>query len=549
MPATTSKEARRPQYNKRGVSVDTVKMYLSEMGEEKLLTRQEEIELSIRIEKAEFVMLAAMVKCPFFLKVLLDRVDDVSAGTVALDDVIESRLTESPNWLSTGSDGAIKIDRSLLREASGVDSISDKKPKGKWASRTSSKKIQEKQEENRKYAFDVILSHTALMHKILEIRGRTLDVEGDEEYKEAINELVIALTKVKFSSSFLDEAEELLSGLMSEIRRSESKIKELCVNFAKMPRARFMQTFPSRSGDAGWLASEIEATKSEPFGASLMRVADKVDIEQEKLRIIRSRILMPNMEFKDLMRTLRIGKSKSSKHKKKMALANLRLVVSVAKKYINSGLPISDLIQEGNIGLLRAVDKYDYRRGFKFSTYATWWIRQAVTRSVADQSKLIRRPVHLHDLYNKIKRMMAVYQQKNGSLPSEKVISDELDIPLKKVKLLIETSSTTYSINAPVGEDTETSFESFLEDEKTKRPLDDTGSDQLKVLLAECVCVLDERERTVLDMRHGEQCATLEDIGNTFGVTRERVRQIESKALKKIRNSRYSEALFSLLEI
>jgi RNA polymerase primary sigma factor len=435
--------------------VDNVRLYMGDMGKIPLLTRQEEVKLARQIEEGTFDIMRPLSACPFSLASLYARLDVVQAKEGRLDDLVESLTSAEPEWLSISAAGDVELDADGLLKASGAgraraaeegtleeeDVESEEETAGK---------VQERLEASRQAAADAL---ETLRPKVKKFLAKAKKKEyGTPEYDKLRDQITEAMLGIRFATPLILGLQKELSDISATIRGHESAVRTLCVKHAKMPNNRFLQTFPSKASDPKWLSNELRATKDEHLKEALKKVADDVRRHQEALAEIEEKVGMPFVAFKDLHRRLVTGEHKTRAAKKDMVVANLRLVISIAKKYNGKGLNFLDLIQEGNLGLMRAVDKFDYRRGFKFSTYATWWIRQAITRSLADQSRLIRRPVHLHDLYNKARRCISQYQQIHGRNPSEAYIAQECGLPEEKVRTLMRTAQEPLSLSTPVGE-------------------------------------------------------------------------------------------------
>jgi len=353
----------------------------------------------------------------------------------------------------------------------------------------------------------------------------------------------------RFSAKQVDALCDTMRGLVEEVRRSERSIQDMCVHKAKMPRAHFIKTFPGNEDNLQWVEQEIKTKK--PYAELLQRYQHAI-VEQQKLLLeMEQRVGIPIKDLKDINKQMTNGEAKARRAKRDMIEANLRLVISIAKKYTNRGLQFLDLIQEGNIGLMKAVDKFEYRRGYKFSTYATWWIRQAITRSIADQARTIRIPVHMIETINKMNRISRQILQETGLEPDAATLAIKMEMPEDKIHKILKIAKEPISMETPVGDDDDSHLGDFIEDQNTTVPIDAAVYESLRGATADILDSLTQREAKVLRMRFGIEMNTdhtLEEVGKQFDVTRERIRQIEAKALRKLRHPSRSERLKSFLD-
>jgi RNA polymerase primary sigma factor len=354
---------------------------------------------------------------------------------------------------------------------------------------------------------------------------------------------------IRFSAKMVERLCNVQRGMVEEVRRYERKIMELSVVKAGMPRNHFIKVFPGNEINLSWVAQEIAAYK--PYSQDLERYQPDIIEQQQNLLALQKHVGIPVKELKEINRRMSTGEAKARRAKREMTEANLRLVISIAKKYTNRGLQFLDLIQEGNIGLMKAVDKFEYRRGYKFSTYATWWIRQAITRSIADQARTIRIPVHMIETINKMNRISRQILQETGQEPEPALLAQKMEMPEEKIRKILKISKEPISMETPIGDDEDSHLGDFIEDASTMAPIDAAVYTSLRDVTKAILDSLTPREAKVLRMRFGIEMNTdhtLEEVGKQFDVTRERIRQIEAKALRKLRHPSRSERLRSLLD-
>jgi RNA polymerase primary sigma factor len=367
-----------------------------------------------------------------------------------------------------------------------------------------------------------------------------------DKYQQGISE---SLMNFRFSAKQVDALCDTMRGLVEEVRRSERAIQELCVNKAKMPRPHFIKVFPGNEDNLEWVKQELLAKK--PYGDTLARFEYAIVEQQQHLIDLQQRVGIPIKDLKEINKQMTNGEAKARRAKRDMIEANLRLVISIAKKYTNRGLQFLDLIQEGNIGLMKAVDKFEYRRGYKFSTYATWWIRQAITRSIADQARTIRIPVHMIETINKMNRISRQILQETGLEPDAATLAIKMEMSEDKIHKILKIAKEPISMETPVGDDDDSHLGDFIEDSNTTVPIDAAVYESLRGATSDILDSLTQREAKVLRMRFGIEMNTdhtLEEVGKQFDVTRERIRQIEAKALRKLRHPSRSEKLKSFLD-
>jgi RNA polymerase primary sigma factor len=396
------------------------------------------------------------------------------------------------------------------------------------------------------------LERFAIIRTIHGKMQKTLHSKGphDKAYLKLQQQVSDELLNIRFTSRSIERLCDSVRGMVEQIRGCERKIQQICVDRVKMPRPHFIQSFPGNEVNLEWADGEIAAAPK-TYVAILTRNGPAIKEEQKKLLALQERIGIPLKDLKDINKQMSTGEAKARRAKREMTEANLRLVISIAKKYTNRGLQFLDLIQEGNIGLMKAVDKFEYRRGYKFSTYATWWIRQAITRSIADQARTIRIPVHMIETINKMNRISRQILQETGAEPDPATLAKKMDMPEDKIRKIMKISKEPISMETPIGDDDDSHLGDFIEDSGTLAPADAAMYSSLRGVTKEILDTLTTREAKVLRMRFGIEMNTdhtLEEVGKQFDVTRERIRQIEAKALRKLRHPSRSDKLRSFID-
>ena len=490
-----------------GRTTDPVRMYMREMGTVELLTRQGEIEIAKRIEDGLNQVKYHMSHFPPTIDALLAVADSVIAGDTRMQDLLVGFI--DPNEPEEIKPPAPKTDDD-------DDEVVDTGP----------------DPEEVKARFRVIKRLNNRANKAIATHGvkdkRTIKIQGD---------LADQLMELKLAPKLFDALVKNLRDIVSVIRNQERHVMRLCVRDAGMPRKDFLSSFPKSETDLTWVDKHIRAKRK--HSSILARLKDEIIRAQRKLLAVEDETSLSIAEIKEINRQMSIGEAKARRAKKEMVEANLRLVISIAKKYTNRGLQFLDLIQEGNIGLMKAVDKFEYRRGYKFSTYATWWIRQAITRSIADQARTIRIPVHMIETINKLNRISRQMLQEMGREPLPDELAERMEMPEDKVRKVLKIAKEPISMETPIGDDEDSHLGDFIEDTTVHSPVDSATSSGLKETTHSVLAGLTPREAKVLRMRFGIDMNTdhtLEEVGKQFDVTRERIRQIEAKALAKMRH-------------
>ena len=511
--------------NEFGRTTDPVRMYMREMGTVDLLTREGEIKIAKRIEEGIHQVLGALSSYPGTVLTLLDAYELILKEQMKLSDVIIG-FNDTEEYPDEG----IKVSNPTEAKDSDDD---------------------EEEEEIPPLTAEDVREHIEKLEKLHLKFIKAVKRYGKDNNKTKVHELELAkwFLEIRLAPKFIDLLTENLRGLIDRIRYSERRIMELCVKEARMPRKEFIDSFPGNETNFKWF-KEILKNKA-PYVERIKEHEEEILKVQGKLATIFDGALLNIAEIKEINRNISIGEAKARRAKKEMVEANLRLVISIAKKYTNRGLLFLDLIQEGNIGLMKAVDKFEYRRGYKFSTYATWWIRQAITRSIADQARTIRIPVHMIETINKLNRISRQVLQEMGREPTPEELAERMEMPEEKVRKVLKIAKEPISMETPIGDDEDSHLGDFIEDANIQAPNDSAGFEGLRRTTRDALEGLTAREAKVLRMRFGIDMNTdhtLEEVGKQFDVTRERIRQIEAKALRKLRHPSRSDELKTFLD-
>jgi RNA polymerase primary sigma factor len=527
-----------------GRTTDPVRMYMREMGTVELLTREGEIRIAKRIEEGIYQVLKSLANYPETVQLVLEDYARVLLEEMRLNEII-SGFSDTDDEAPPASIGSmledIQQDDGSETETAVEISDDDDDGDGGLAEVDDGPKL-----EHAKAYFDELQINFDNAMLSLRKNGRTT-----KKTVELLTIMSDSFLKLKLTSRQVDKLTRHFRQLRNHIREFERNIMRLCIEKARIPRKLFVDTFPGQETDQHWLENLI--TKH-PKKLDLDRISDYTDDIrhlQTRLAAFEQEYGLTISEIKEINRQMSIGEAKARRAKKEMVEANLRLVISIAKKYTNRGLQFLDLIQEGNIGLMKAVDKFEYRRGYKFSTYATWWIRQAITRSIADQARTIRIPVHMIETINKLNRISRQILQETGREATPEELAEKMELSEDKIRKVLKIAKEPISMETPVGDDDDSHLGDFIEDNNIESPIDRATSEGLREATLEILETLTPREAKVLRMRFGIEMNTdhtLEEVGKQFDVTRERIRQIEAKALRKLRHPSRSEKLRSFLE-
>jgi RNA polymerase primary sigma factor len=521
-----------------GRTTDPVRMYMREMGTVELLTREGEIAIAKRIEDGLIQVQNALSTFPWSIHILLSEYDLHVDGKKRLNEVltgfndIEPPAPVVPEVLVEVDDGEVKEEEEVATVGEAVEEEAAPGDTG-----PDPEEVIRRMELLR--GFYATFQQNNSKHGAQDKRTTALRGDMSEEFM-----------KLKIPAVMMENFTEKLEEVVGQLRVHERNIRDLAVTRAKMPQQSFVRCFVGRESDPSWLDEQIEARQK--WSPMLKKLRDEVIAEMSRRDALEKTLNLSAREIKEINRAVSIGKAKAQRAKKEMVEANLRLVISIAKKYTNRGLQFLDLIQEGNIGLMKAVDKFEYRRGYKFSTYATWWIRQAITRSIADQARTIRIPVHMIETINKLNRISRQMLQEMGREPTPEELAEKMEMPEDKIRKVLKIAKEPISMETPIGDDEDSHLGDFIEDTSILSPLDTSTNVGLQETVRDVLAGLTPREAKVLRMRFGIDLVTdhtLEEVGKQFDVTRERIRQIEAKALRKLRHPSRSEQLRSFLDL
>ena len=513
-----------------GRTTDPVRMYMREMGTVELLTREGEIEIAKRIEGGLMRMMEAISESPATIAEIIRLAGEIRDGKIVISTVVDG--FSNPN---EADDYVAEEDFDEFDEEDDDD--------GKGGSKALTKKLEELKKEAL-IRFEKIALLFEKVHKTYDKEGW-----GTPTYVKSQKSLSDELMTVRFTAKTIEKLCDLLRGQVLDVRKKERELRRIIVEKCGMPQETFVKDFPPNLLNLKWVEKQVAANKS--WSVIMARNIPPIQELQTKLTELQARVVVPLGHLKDINKRMNEGETNSRDAKKEMIEANLRLVISIAKKYTNRGLQFLDLIQEGNIGLMKAVDKFEYRRGYKFSTYATWWIRQAITRSIADQARTIRIPVHMIETINKMNRLSRQHLQEFGFEPDASVLAEKMEIPEDKIRKIMKIAKEPISMETPIGDDDDSHLGDFIEDSANTAPLEAAMQAGLRDVVKDILDSLTPREAKVLRMRFGIEMSTdhtLEEVGKQFDVTRERIRQIEAKALRKLKHPSRSDKLRSFID-
>jgi RNA polymerase primary sigma factor len=518
-----------------GRTTDPVRMYMREMGTVELLTREGEIVIAKRIEEGIRDVMAAVAHFPGTADKVIQAYESIIENEGRISDIVTGFLDPDDAEPFMGDDSGSQDDTDLDTAADDDDDTT---------ATTEDDGDNGPDPEETRLRFELLKEKLAAANAALEKHGRS-----DKRTQDALNELGQVFAPFKLANKAFDDLVNMVRSTNDQIRENERAIMEICVRDCKMPRKDFIKSFPGNEVNLEW-ADKIAKSKK-PYATAVGERIDEIVRLQKRIQNVQTEVDLDVADIKEINRRVSIGEAKARRAKKEMVEANLRLVISIAKKYTNRGLQFLDLIQEGNIGLMKAVDKFEYRRGYKFSTYATWWIRQAITRSIADQARTIRIPVHMIETINKLNRISRQMLQEMGREPTPEELGERMDMPEDKIRKVLKIAKEPISMETPIGDDEDSHLGDFIEDVQALSPVDSATAEGLREATRQVLAGLTARESKVLRMRFGIEMNTdhtLEEVGKQFDVTRERIRQIEAKALRKLRHPSRSDHLRGFID-
>ncbi len=521
-----------------GRTTDPVRMYMREMGTVELLTREGEIDIAKRIEEGIREVMMALSRFPGSVDLIMDAYNGVLQEEGRLSDIFSGYIDPDSDVPAEEKEEIDEIDDD---EDQSDDDDDDEDDKDSDDSSDDKERGPDPEEARQRFGL--------IQDALDQLKAAIASNSSPDEIEFAAMSLANAFAPIKLSPRYYDLLVERVRNCIDSIRKQERTIMRICTQRAKMPRPLFIKSFPGNETSQEWLDELVNCGK--PFAAPIARSLPDLQRAQRRLRQIEESIGMSLAEIKEVNRDLSIGEARARRAKKEMVEANLRLVISIAKKYTNRGLQFLDLIQEGNIGLMKAVDKFEYRRGYKFSTYATWWIRQAITRSIADQARTIRIPVHMIETINKLNRISRQMLQEMGREATPEELAERMEMPEDKIRKVLKIAKEPISMETPIGDDEDSSLGDFIEDTTLSSPVETATGEGLRESTREILSGLTAREAKVLRMRFGIDMNTdhtLEEVCKQFDVTRERIRQIEAKALRKLRHPSRSDHLRTFID-